>query len=361
MLIELGVSASSFQPVDPLFRAYAEVWSKTRSGTEVAVCWIESLVNIETKDGNQFVTLELNKNWVLRSNAVGSTLTLKNVYITDANYHVPLDQVATMQVRVTPEVKQMLVALRGLPRNIPITKEMRQGVRPPRATVNVTAAPTLMIIHGYCAGENPWQKYASDFTNAAFFLKKSSSLTNKEFSELVIDYAEQQGMTRYSIIGHSQGGHVSLHTYNYYHTGLDEATGGRIVQSVGTPWLGCTAAGSAANLGKAFGVGCGSNYDLTPDGSNLWLSGIDTENFKDVYFYTTTYKQGNLFGDYCNLAVNMVLDWPNDGVTEYSKAVLKGGNNMGNKEKWCHTTDMGYPAQYYDNARNAEMNAKAAR
>jgi len=57
----------------------------------------------------------------------------------------------------------------------------------------------------------------------------------------------------------------------------------------------------------------------------------------------------------------MVLDWPNDGTTELDRAALPGGNSLGNKEKWCHTTDMGYPAQYDDTVRNAEMNTYAAR
>jgi len=37
-------------------------------------------------------------------------------------------------------------------------------------------------------------------------------------------------------------------------------------------------------------------------------------------------------GDYCSLATNLVLDWPNDGVTEFDYAQLDGGNFMGNDE-----------------------------
>jgi len=360
--IQLGVTASAFQSMDPLYRAYAEVWSKSNSG-ETAICWIESLVDVEVKDGNQFITLELNKNWVWRANAVGANLELRNVYITDATYHIPLDQVATIPVKMTAEAKQVLMPLYPLPTNIPITEEMRKGVRPPRKAVNTTvgAAPTLLLLHGYSASENPWEAHASDFTDAAYFLKKEVSLSNDDFSKLVAEFAEQQGMTRFSIIGHSQGGHVALHTYNYYWTGLDDTDKGRIVQSVGTPWEGCTGAGTAADLTKIFGVGCGNNYDLTLDGSALWLTGIDTENVKDVYFYTTTYELGNLFGDYCNALVNFVLEWPNDGITELDYAKLAGANNMGNKEKFCHTTGMAYEAQYYDSDRNKEMNKQAAR
>jgi len=142
---------------------------------------------------------------------------------------------------------------------------------------------------------------------------------------------------------------------------MDYTQGGRLIQSVGTPYQGCTAAGSAANLGKAFGVGCGENFDLSRDGAKLWLSGISADTKKEVYFYTTTYKQGNLFGDYCNMAINFILEWPNDGTSELQFGTLSGGNNMGNKQGWCHTTNMKYEAQYYDHQRNNEMNTQAGR
>jgi len=171
----------------------------------------------------------------------------------------------------------------------------------------------------------------------------------------------KEGIQSFSLIGHSQGGHVALHILNYFFSGLDDAQGGRRIQTVGTPWKGCSAAGSSANLGKAFGIGCGANPSLTTDGAQLWLSGLDAENHKEVYYFTTTYEQGKFFGDYCNMAINMILDWPNDGTTEMKYATLTGANNMGNKEKWCHTTDMSYPAQYHDRTRNADMNKQAAR
>jgi hypothetical protein len=154
---------------------------------------------------------------------------------------------------------------------------------------------------------------------------------------------------------------VGLHLLNYFETGLDDATGTRLLQSVGTPYRGCSAAGSAANLGKLFGVGCGSNTDLSTDGAKLWLAGISSAAKQEVHYYTTTYEQGKFFGDWCNIAMNAVLEWPNDGTTELENAQLDGATYMGNTEKQCHTDDMAYPAQYHDATRNAKMNADAAR
>jgi len=165
----------------------------------------------------------------------------------------------------------------------------------------------------------------------------------------------------YSIVGHSQGGMVGAHLHNFYYTGLEFASNGIKIQTVGTPWFGSTAAGSLANLGDVFGVGCGSNNDLSVDGAANWITGISSLTRDDIHFYTTTYQLGNLFGDSCNLAMNLVLSWPNDGTTERKYAALTGGHFEGNTEKQCHTTSMNYNPQYYDEARNRIINANAAR
>jgi len=69
----------------------------------------------------------------------------------------------------------------------------------------------------------------------------------------------------------------------------------------------------------------------------------------------------SFFGDYCNLPINLVLQWPNDGTAELKFAKIANGNNMGNKEKQCHTGGMAYMAQYTDVNRNSQMNSAAAR
>jgi hypothetical protein len=83
-----------------------------------------------------------------------------------------------------------------------------------------------------------------------------------QYAARILDQVSKQGMTRYGIIAHSQGGMVATHIRNYLFSGLDSAEGNRLIQSVGTPYNGNTAAGSAANLGDIFGIGCGSNTDL---------------------------------------------------------------------------------------------------
>jgi len=245
-----------------------------------------------------------------------------------------------------------------------IIREMKEGPFPQQLLKSTGVTGAVVLVHGYCSSTNPWSAYPADWTNAYYFLNAGASLTHDAFAKLVLQYAAQQDLTSYSIVGHSQGGIVGAHILNFYNSGMDLINGSptsRKVQSLGTPFKGCTGAGSSANLAKSFGVGCGSNFDLSLDGSKLWEPTIRDATRTQIYFYTTTYELGNFFGDYCNMAVNMVLEWPNDGVSELEYARMNLAKDMGNTEKQCHTTDMSYTAQYYDHNRNRNMNSLAGR
>jgi hypothetical protein len=285
-----------------------------------------------------------------------------NVYVQEITAFVAQSTVESIPVSMDAFTHAQIVAFDT--KITEITKEMKQGVLPAHLKArqaNPSAKSGVILVHGYCSGTNPWAPYPNDWTDAYYFLNPSTSISNDEFSRMVIDYSEDEGLERFSIVGHSQGGMVGAHIANFYFTGLDISQNGRKVQSLGTPYQGCSAAGSAANLGDAFGVGCGSNFDLSLDGASLWEPSITADSRGEVYYYTTSYQQGNFFGDYCNMAINMILEWPNDGTTELAYADLNLANDLGNTQKQCHITDMKYSAQYYDHNRNKVMNTNAAR
>jgi len=306
---------------------------------------------------------QMDMRWIKLAEAM-EPFTLKNMYIKETQTSVPLDTKASMKVQPNKSLKKVLAKISNVTE---IDEEMRVGVRPVEYLASLSAraqSSALILIHGYCTASNPWTPNANLFENGYFFLDKSNSISNDAFAKKIVAFCETHNLGDFSVIGHSQGGMVGTHLRNYYWSGLDgvsPASDKRIIQSLGTPYQGCSMAGSAANLGKVFGVGCGTNNDLAPDGARLWLSGISMDTRKLVHYYTTSYQQGKLFGDYCNMAVNAVLQWPNDGVTENVFTPLVGGNNEGNVQKQCHTTEMGYTAQYYDNTRNSVMNKFAAR
>ena len=59
-----------------------------------------------------------------------------------------------------------------------------------------------------------------------------------------------------------------------------------------------------------------------------------------------------------NIATDLFLSDPDDGVVERSYAQLPGANNRGHKTGWCHTSGMRDPAQTSDSSRNSDMNAQ---
>jgi pimeloyl-ACP methyl ester carboxylesterase len=251
-----------------------------------------------------------------------------------------------------------------------ITEEMMKGRRPAflqkkilSSSSELSTTASLILVHGYCATSNPWSAYSSNFDkNAAYFLNANSNASNDEFARLIAQFASAQNLASYSCAGYSQGGMAIVHLRNYYWSGLDvpQNKSARLLQSVATPYLGNSAAGSISSLGTVFGVGCGANYDLTKDGSNLWGAGISTETRENLFYYYVTYKNV-ILSAYCNGATNLVLDHPNDGVVEEDATHFASANNCGVKVGWCHKAGMLYPPAFSDQNRNVEINADYAR
>lgn len=133
-----------------------------------------------------------------------------------------------------------------------------------------------------------------------------------------------------------------------------------MIQSVGSPYQGSPLAGSLAIIGDIFGIGCGVNYDLTTSGAYNWLYYIPSWARNQVHYHTTSFEDLWWRYDYCHLASDVMLNDPDDGAVEKSRAQLPGGNNRGHKTGWCHSQGMRDSAQYHDSSRNHDMNANAA-
>lgn len=63
----------------------------------------------------------------------------------------------------------------------------------------------------------------------------------------------------------------------------------------------------------------------------------------------------------CNIATEMLLSSPNDGVVEKVRAQLPYGKAVSHTVGQCHSEGMSYLSQCHDAARNSEMNKNAAR
>ncbi|MCA9899834.1 MAG: conditioned medium factor [Ardenticatenaceae bacterium] len=348
--LNFNLAATTSAEVDQV-QLYAELWGADANGQMVPITWVGGLVT-PTADS---VPVSIDGRWLSLAGAT-APLELRNVRLQDAQTHIPLAQLDSVPVNL-PETISRGVAETAVTE---ITEEMLMGERPATLSANAPApnAPggVLMLVHGYCSG-GVWPM--GDFTGDVEFQDFNQNRSHDQFANLIRTYGNQ--FPSFGVVAHSQGGAASLHLYTYYWSGLDYSSGSRLIQSVGTPYQGTALAGNLALLGQLFGAGCGTNWDLTYDGSALWLSGIPSWARSRVYYHTTSFKDVWWRYDYCNIATDLFLSDPDDGVIEKWSGQLSGANNLGHKTGWCHTSGMRDPAQTQDHSRNANMNTYANR
>jgi len=325
-------------------RVSAEVWG-TRNGEMVPANWIGGMAYVE----HGAVSLGLDTRWLSRA-MVTAPFELRSVRVEDVDTFVPMDTRERIRL-ITPE---NLVPTRFSGKMI--DAEMRMGPRPERPRSK--AGARLLLVHGYCSG-NAWGPVSGQFSNASVFQDFNQNRSHDQFANRIINFGSSY--SSYGIVAHSQGGAAALHLYTYYWSGLDYASGNRLIQSVGTPYQGTSLAGNIAALGSIFGAGCGANNDLTYSGASSWLSGVPSWARAEVTYFTTSFEDRWWAYDYCHLASDLVLSDPDDGTTEKAKGQLSGANNGGHKTGWCHTSGMRDPSQVTDSSRNASMNSNAAR
>eukprot|EP01091_Cochliopodium_minus_P019351 TRINITY_DN810_c0_g1_i3.p1 TRINITY_DN810_c0_g1~~TRINITY_DN810_c0_g1_i3.p1 ORF type:complete len:679 (-),score=215.94 TRINITY_DN810_c0_g1_i3:42-2078(-) len=346
------------------FKIWSQVWGENSSKQMVPVSWVSGYAELQQISNGAVVLgrIELNHRWIALAGVV-SNLQFRNLRVRDPEWSVMIEDISSLNIDA--QIPELKLSQKDQPLDV-ITLSMQYGWKTEEYSKRVSNPQAVnfkvTLVHGYCAQSNPFP--IADFTNAVHFNGGlGQSLSNDEFSRRVISFLSAQQINSTSLIGHSQGGMVSTHTYNYYITPLDEAlkTKQRVIQSVGTPYQGSSLAGSVAGLGEIFGVGCGSNNDLSLAGAQSWLSDIANGSRNVVYYYFTQYESKLLKINSCSIAANLILKWPNDGTTENEFAVLTGGNNQPSnpKQGWCHTTNMNHPPQCEDAERNKLMSLYA--
>lgn len=334
---------------DQHYRAYAEVWGTGKDGHSVPVAWVAGMSAV--REGA--LNLGLDARWIAAAGAQ-APFELRKVRIEDPDHFVTVASTdrAALQVPRLPTLAKRGFA--GV-----IDESMLMGQRPAELAQPHLAkgvGTKLLLVHGYCSG-NVWN--TSQFSNSALFQDLKQNRTHDQFAQRIKTFGNT--WNSYGVVAHSQGGAASLHLYAHYWSGLDNATGPRLIQSVGTPYQGTALAGNLAAIGAIFGAGCGSNANLTYSGASSWLATIPTWARNKVHYYTTSFTDRAWVYDYCHLASDVVLSDPDDGTTERAYGQLSGAVNQGHKEGWCHTTGMRDPAQYNDTSRNSTMSSQAAR
>ena len=343
--LQISLAVHNFEGAPEKYRVFAEVWGADAHGEMRPVSWVGGMSYVD----NGRLDLGLDLRWIGLSGAQGG-FELRNVRIEDPDTFIPVARIERMDL-LTPSLPS---AAQAVPRRM--DEEMFVGPRPARTTQE-KAGGRLLLVHGYCSGD-VWGPVSGQFSNDSVFLDLNQNRSHDAFAVRVGNFGS--AWSSFGIVAHSQGGAAALHLYTYYWSGLDYASGGRLIQSVGTPYQGTALAGNAAVLGQVFGVGCGSNNDLTYSGASSWLSGIPSWARNAVNYYTTSFKDNWWSYDYCHLVTDLLLNDPDDGTTEKAKGQLSSGVNRGHKTGWCHTSGMADPPQVTDSSRNSTMNSNAA-
>ncbi len=344
--MSLGIPVTGNLDPARRYRVFAEVWGRGTDGRQVPVAWIGGMASAK---GRQ-LPLGFDQRWIQRAGA-RAPFSLRNVRIEDADYFIPVASAGSLSLALPSSIATLAK------RSAVVDESMVMGPRPALMQTKAGTGSRLILVHGYCSG-GVWPQ--SQFTNASAFLDTNQNRSHDQFAQLLKNYGS--AWNSFGTVAHSQGGAAALHLYAYYWSGLDNATGNRLMQSVGTPYQGTNLSGIIATVGSWFGVACGSNYDMTYDGASAWLAGIPSWARAKVNYYTTSFKSTNWWtNDYCNFASDLVLSDPEDGTTEKAYGQLPGAVNQGHVTGQCHTTGMRDPAQYLDAGRNGVMNSNAAR
>jgi hypothetical protein len=351
LAVELGVRLGLAAP--ETLQAYAEVWGVGGDGDPAPAGWLAAMVTPQGPPDDAIVVVSLDGRWLARA-GVSAPLEIRDVRLMHPNTHVALARAA-----------RLATDSRGLPPSADgpavkaITQDMLMGPAPPLTAADKAADHKLILVHGYCSSD-AWNE--NQFTDDIEFKDFNANRSNDDFARRIRDFASASGVTGCGIVAHSQGGLASLHLYSYYWSCLDYSTSGsRMIQSVGSPYQGTNLAGIIATIGSWFGIQCGSQYDLTYSGASAWLAGIPSWARSQVHYSTTSFTDKWWRYDYCQIASDLLLSDPDDGVVEKWSGQLSGANNRGHKTGWCHTSGMRDPAQTTDSSRNADMNANARR
>ena len=205
-----------------VFRGFTQVWGTADSGEVVPVAWLSGLMPIEPSNQfnstQHFLRFDLDGRWLELANA-GLPLYLRNTNFDDIKAFVTLTSMDNIKVTTTD---QELLRRKWKPRSPnDITFEMKNGYNPHLyLRQNSSEEPgKLILIHGYCAKETPFD--LEEFTDYKIFEDFSKNRLNDEFALLIKDYVENEGISKFSLVSHSQGGFAALHLYTYYATGID--------------------------------------------------------------------------------------------------------------------------------------------
>ena len=207
---------------DLSYRTFAQVWGTGENKEEVPVAWISGLVDVQRRTdclyNCHYIHMQLDSRWLELANAK-HPLTLRSVTLEELKAFITLSKSDVLEVTADDKLKKWSPSLKA--ENIEIDWEMKEGYNPYRMKKvdNITEGGQILLLHGYCASSNGF--LLDYFDDYLLFEDYGQNRLHDEYAKAVVNFLNERGATRFSVVGHSQGGAVALHLYAYYQTGLD--------------------------------------------------------------------------------------------------------------------------------------------
>jgi hypothetical protein len=119
---------------------------------------------------------------------VSAPFQLRKVWIQDRDWNVVMSERSSIFVDCSA-IKSFKVDRTR--RTVPVTDEMRVGPRPAsmRNISRIQGQGTLLLVHGYCAGQNEFPR--DQFTNAIQFQDYKQARSNDAFALKIREFGEQ--------------------------------------------------------------------------------------------------------------------------------------------------------------------------
>ena len=221
-LINIDVGVEWDTKSDDKYRGFAQVWGTSTSGNEsmVPVAWVSGLIDVQKgQDSKFFLRFELNSNWLHLAKAK-VPLELRNLTVDETKTFISVVMPTNIPVNQYDDRLKMFEPINSISK---ISYEMRNGFNVYRHKYSdFSETGALILVHGYCSSDCPFTK--DEFTDYAVFEDYKQSRTNMEFSQKILDFANDNGITKFSTVAHSHGGIATLNLFTYFQSGYDATT-----------------------------------------------------------------------------------------------------------------------------------------
>lgn len=368
--LKINLELASFVNEHTHVYAYAEIWSKTGNKP---IAWVGGMTYPELNNQTVSLPMMFDVRWLALANESGNQYVLRNIRIQDPETFAPIAQLAELPIDILqlPEKARLSANQVNVDESLYIGKGDISIPVPEIAVTSTTRNPIgntgILLVHGWCSGDNGWPVSNFDDGLTAVFSDVDTSRSHDAFARRIRDQGDDFFTNSFSVVAHSQGGAAATHLRAFYNSGLDSSLAPRRIQSIGTPYNGTALMDLYVVTGPLSWLigyidGCEPQLNMTTVGSLLWRITIPNNVADDVFFYRTRHRRPSNFFQrlqfwrwHCGLP-SFAIPGTDDGVVSTFGGSFARANDMGVTDGECHKRSRnGNTNQRRNLARNTIM------